>query len=217
MIAACSLLKTALQSRCGGGPISSVARWATVAVLLSSCSSTPSSSVPSIPGSLPPPVSSTVAPSPATSIVMDLLPAPRDCHGPEPKVLADYFGRAIGGSPVWAIGFGGPQATLSVDSPDQMTSLGRRRKVLWVIEPGTTTPVTLHAASTSSGAPLWFEINGRQPSTSPLLDPAKPDIPIQHGDWREFPSYLLIPAASCYSLSAEWQGGNWTVTFSAGR
>jgi len=209
MIAACSLLRAS--------PASSLARWATIAVLLSSCSSTPSSSVPSLPGSLTPRVSSTIVPSPAVSIAMELLPAPGDCHGPASRVLADYFGPGIGGSPVWAIGFGGPQATLLVDSQDQMTSLGRRRKVLWVIEPGHATPVTLHAASTSSGAPLWFEINGEQPSTPPLLDPAKPAIPIQHGDWREFPSYLLIPAAGCYSLSAEWQGGRWTVTFSAGR
>jgi hypothetical protein len=94
---------------------------------------------------------------------------------------------------------------------------GWRIKVLWVIEPGGSTPVTLSGRNLVTGAPLQFEIGVGSVSESPVLDPRHPAIPIQDGNWKEFPSYLYFPSAGCYVLSASWSGGSWEMGFGFGQ
>jgi hypothetical protein len=134
-----------------------------------------------------------------------------------------YFGPLIGSSPLW----GGFYAKLDrqanafgTGANVRRTAYGWRIKVLWVIEPAASTPVMISGADTSTGQPLYFWTGGVHPH-GPIaqltIDPAHPAIPIQHGQWKEFPSYLYAPSAGCYRLSASWQGGGWTLGFGFGR
>src|SRR5205823_5735841 len=137
---------------------------------------------------------------------------------PSPKTISPDFGKGIGSSPVWAVGFSGG-ITLHVGNPKWVTytPYGWTRKILWVVKPGYMRPVTLRGADLLHGRPLWFQIGVHNPSTSPTLNPQKPGIPIQHDHWTEFPSYLFIPKAGCYFLEARWPGGKWRQAFAAGR
>lgn len=147
-----------------------------------------------------------------------LGPAPQGCPpGPTPQEIAPYFGGTIGGSPVWAIGFAGPEARVYVGDLVRWGAYGAYYKILWVVEPGYSDATTLRGGDLTEENPLWFQVGEEQPSTSPVLDPQNPGIPIQHGEWIEFPSYLFIPQAGCYYLEAIFPEGSWRITFAAGR
>jgi hypothetical protein len=127
----------------------------------------------------------------------------------------------LGVSPVW-MGGGGPSLTLDQDGNELGPAMGavysghpgygwfQRR--LWLIEGTATAPVTLSGRRLGDDLPMWFSIGDPPPLTHPVLDPARPGIPVQHGTWREFPSYVFYPDTGCYQISAEWEGGGWTAT-----
>src|SRR6266550_300780 len=82
-------------------------------------------------------------------------------------------------------------------------------KVLWLIRPGWTQSVTLMGETVGTGQPIWFRTGGIHPQgpvASLVLDPTNPETPDVH-HWANFPSSLLLPRASCYSLTATWSGG----------
>jgi hypothetical protein len=150
-------------------------------------------------------------------VSLKLGPPPSDCNGPTPREIASFVGPAVGESPLWAVGPVGPHATLG---------LGRRKKwgwgqkVLLLIEPGHEGTVTVRGTSVDDGTPIWFKSSGRYvlgPTTKLVLDPQNPAIPIQHGQWKEWPSTFYIPRAGCYFLEARWSGGSWRLTFAAGK
>jgi hypothetical protein len=85
-------------------------------------------------------------------------------------------------------------------------------KALWIVEANGRGPITLHGSRVGGGRPLSFSIQQAEPATAAVLDPEHPAIPIQHGSWREFPSYLYFPETGCYELVAEWSGGSWRAT-----
>lgn len=170
--------------------------------------------------------------SPATThtgiptVAKHLGPPPQGCPGPPPRRRAvgpRYFRPLVGGSPLW----GGFYAKLdrranaySTGANVRRVRYGWRIKVLWLIEPTTTTSVTLSGSNTTTGQPLYFETGGvqpRGPSARLALDPSYPAIPVQHGRWKEFPSYLFAPSAGCYRLTASWAGGSWALGFGFGR
>jgi len=149
---------------------------------------------------------------------------PRNCPaGPPPRVVSRDFTPAIGAGPVWAAGFA-PGITLHVSTGNAQnakyltrTPHGWEVKVLWVMRPGYRHKATLRGGNRRTGAPLWFQIRGGAPSTAPVLDPRPSKAIIGGVDrWAQFPSYLLIPQAACYSLEARWPGGSWRLTFAAG-
>jgi hypothetical protein len=89
-----------------------------------------------------------------------------------------------------------------------------------LIEPGHEGPVTLRGVSTDDGSPVWFKIAGQYilgPTPELVLDPQNPGIPVQHGQWKEWPSTFYIPRAGCYILEARWDGGSWRLAFAAGK
>jgi hypothetical protein len=134
-------------------------------------------------------------------------------------VLSSHFGPGIGGYPAWAVGFGGPVAWRSAGGivGQQPTQYGWPEKVLWVVKRSYPGSVRLRGANLADGVPLWFEIGGRREATvAPVLKALEPAIPYQTEGWAEFPSYLYIPRAGCYTLEAEWEGGFWRVIFAAG-
>jgi len=118
---------------------------------------------------------------------------------------------------VWAVGPVGPHATLGLG---RRTKWGWGQKVLLLIEPEHEGIVTVRGASVDDGSPVWFKSSGRYvlgPTTKLVLDPQNPAIPIQHGQWKEWPSTFYIPKAGCYFLEARWNGGNWRLPFAAGK
>jgi hypothetical protein len=140
---------------------------------------------------------------------------------------AGYFGPfGLGKRPVWLGGWGARPAATPVaasaaqsDKTEQflirntapkIPGYGWPMKALWVIDPqnfrGT---VTIHGSSRDGSVPLWFQINGGAITQRAVLDPEHPAIPIQHGDWREFPSYVIFPATGCFHIMVEWDGGSW--------
>ena len=169
------------------------------------------------------PVPST--PPTAVDVIARSLDAPPPgCEGPPPtyEMVARYFGPLAGGSPIWGgfyARFDEEANAFSAGAKPRRTKDGWAVKVLWVIEPGVLTPVTLSGASVATGAPLRFEIGGVHASAteSPILDPKHPAIPTQDGEWKEYPSALLFPSAGCYVLTASWAGGSWRMGFGFGR
>lgn len=134
---------------------------------------------------------------------------------------APYFADlALGRDPVWLIG-GGP-VLAPADGDHTGAAAGVRfsgdarygwfQKRLWVIGSGATAPVTIRGHRGGDGLPMWFGVDDRGTTTEVVLDPAHPAIPVQHGAWREYPSYVFFPATGCYEIEASWTGGSWTAT-----
>jgi len=93
------------------------------------------------------------------------------------------------------------------------TENGWDMRALWVLQGGWTSPVTVRGERVGGGTPLTFDASYGQPPVETLvLNPENPGIPVQHGDWREWPSSLYAQTSGCYELSATWDGGGWSVT-----
>jgi hypothetical protein len=94
---------------------------------------------------------------------------------------------------------------------------GWQHKFLWVLGPSYSGTVTFHGANLADGTPLWLDAdNVPNTTTSLVLDTSDPTVVNRPGDWVEFPGGLDIPTAGCYYLQANWSGGSWRITFSAG-
>jgi len=159
----------------------------------------------------------------AVRIARHLTSAPEGCPGPSPHPtkVARFVGPVVGESPVW----GGlyarfdPKVNTYRDGEVARTKKGWALKVIWLIEPGTSTPVTLTGTNVATGEPVSFHIGGVAPvgpTTVLVLDPDHPAIPLQHGQWKEFPSELLFPSSGCYRLNASWADGAWEMGFGFG-
>lgn len=172
----------------------------------------------------PRPRLTTTSPSPSPSlpeVSLDLGAPPSRCAGtsPRPQSVDPSYGKVIGGDPLW----GGFYAKLDAKAnafhagDAERTELGWRIKVLWLIRPEQTEPVTVEGMHASSGEHLWFEVADQgENTTEPRLDPSHPGA-VSEGDWKEFPSYLYFPRAGCYALRARWPGGEWDLGFGFGR
>jgi hypothetical protein len=129
----------------------------------------------------------------------------------------------LGRAPVWF----GPylevdedRAVFSVPSDAPRTPYGWRVKFLWIVGLPQPTPITLHGGTVSGGRALWIEPEtADQAATTAVLDPGPPPPPpgSSASGFKDIPSYIYFPAAGCYFLQAEWQGGSWRLAFAAGR
>jgi len=152
--------------------------------------------------------------------------------GTEIPGVTEFSSVGLGELPVWLAGWGNPPATPAAGATEPtvpglnfqpgapyLAPYGWGHRALWVIEPGFTEPVALRGASLDDGTPVWFNPGapGDDPTRAPVLDPRRPGIPLQHGDWTtsppalwaEFPSAMYFPRTGCYELVAEWEGGSW--------
>ncbi|MGH2557649.1 MAG: hypothetical protein ACRDJH_01185 [Thermomicrobiales bacterium] len=144
--------------------------------------------------------------------------------GTEIPGAAGYFSEwGLGTAPVWLVGWGNPPEALRERYPGEDIRYvgpdfagprphGWFKKALWVHDGGSSDPVTLRGSRVGDGTPLWFQPGQDEPTTELVLDPQHPGIPVQHGAFREWPSYLFFPATGCYELVAEWADGSWRVT-----
>jgi hypothetical protein len=151
-------------------------------------------------------------------------PPPTSCPpGPPPKVVSPDYGLAVGQAPAWAVGFssGKHGPVLLFEGLTRLGPHGFYEKVLWVIQPGYSHVVHLTGSYGSSGPALWFQIGDSAPTTNAALEPASPGAyPVNPAEPNQafinFPSYLFIPQAGCYSLEAAWPDGHWRTAFAAG-
>lgn len=159
-------------------------------------------------------------PTPNLTQSKPLASVPECPSGPQPQDIApQYFGAAIGNTPIWVVGFVGPHAAIRIDSHNsQYTRYGWASRVIFVIKPGYTNPVTISGQNTANGNPLWIQSDMPTPQVSLYLDPHYPEVPNPEssGGWTQWPSEVFIPEAGCYELHARWAGGSWTVAFAAG-
>jgi hypothetical protein len=126
-------------------------------------------------------------------------------------IAPQYYGRAAGSSPVWAI-INRPELVFLMDEFGQnpLTEYGYQYKVLWVIEKNSQNKVVLHGGNLENGAPLWFKIGEDEPTTTPILDSLNPGA-YSNPDYFDFPSYLYFPGTGCYFIEADWGEGIWRI------
>jgi hypothetical protein len=131
-----------------------------------------------------------------------------------------------GGGEVWELGLGSPlqAGQLSQDNPYPSF------KVMWIVGPNVTEPVTLRGRELQTGAPLWFEIypsnaepiSGQTQSVytvRAVLDPSAPNrgsTDNSKGHWAIWGIGLVPLAAGCYQLDATWATGGWHTVFAVG-
>jgi len=179
-------------------------------------------------GSTGPPSGSPVASSntaptalPSVRVAARLRSAPGGCQGADPLVSnVPPWGRLLGGSPAFGAFYARPDlgsGAFLVGSDTSRKRNGWRVKVLWVLEPGTSEPVTLTGEQIPGGGRVLFDPSDGAVSTSMVLDPADPGTPSERKGWTEYPSLLLFPRAGCYRIIATWATGSWTRAFGFGR
>ena len=139
-----------------------------------------------------------------------------------------FVGVGLGRAPVWLVGWGGAvEGTPTSDASSSGTPVslpyldlaavnrlepyGWPMKALWVIADGHGTPVQVEGCDCSDRRPLWFQLGDEEPEHRATLDPLNPGIPVQHGGWREFPSYVIFPETGCYEITATWEDGSWNA------
>lgn len=160
--------------------------------------------------------SATVAspsPAPSMTVAAHLTAAPSGC--PRSGALVQHippWGAVFGSAPA----FGGFYAWSDPSAGSFHVGTNTRRsrngwvvKVLWVLQPGTTDPVTLSGQELRTGWPITFDLSNGSPSLAMRLDPRNPGTPSHRKGWSEYPSLLSFPDAGCYTINASWTGGSW--------
>lgn len=128
-----------------------------------------------------------------------------DCAGvPTPVPVTLNLANTIGQYPFVMGGFAGQTATLGAGGTP--TPHGYYGKVVAQVYPGFPGTVTLTGKSLDTGAALWFlNFTSDSPATSQTFQDLGPN--------GGYAGYILLPATGCYSLTAAWDGGSWTVPF----
>jgi len=146
-----------------------------------------------------------------------LAAPPTDCATVgSPQQLNPAFGPGIGGNPIWIIA---ASTTIHVGFGDgtlrgvTYTDHGWSVKVLWVVDPNFNGQIQVSGGLLDTEHPLWMQFGG-PPVKSAVLDPTK--APTGAGGWPGFPSYLFIPTAGCYFITASWASGHWRLVVAAG-
>ncbi len=157
---------------------------------------------------------------------------PTDCPPGSPRtVLGKVYGTGssvtgYGAFPVAGLAFDGPHATLQFSRNPQMLHLswqppyGWIHKMLWFMNPSHKGRVTLRGSELRGGRPVWFVLDGpgQKETRLAVLDPQhQAVVPGPRGAWPQFPGYMYVPHAGCYSIVAQWSGGQETIAFAAGQ
>lgn len=169
-------------------------------------------------------------PVPLTAL---LAPAPTNCTAvaPPDSFTSSSFGGGFvgpttfsGGAPAWNLGLSTEPLHLN-DLAGGVTPYPET-KIMWVVGPDYTQPVTLSGHDTLSGAPLWFEVYAVATNAPPVytthavLDPAAPNRGAAQnstGKWSIWGVGLMALSAGCYELDVSASGAGWHTTFAIGR
>jgi hypothetical protein len=176
-----------------------------------------------------PAATATTTPAARLTPVSGLLdPAPAVCPTTLPPgsytLPKDFGGGFVGGgdvkgsSPVWELGLGTP-LTLNAygATPYPVT------KVMWLVGPNYSNPVTLQGQDITDATPAWFDLTGAGPgnaTTTAVLDPNHPNrggTDNSTGHWNIWGVEIYFQSAGCYKLTATWPEGRWSTTIAVGR
>lgn len=146
-------------------------------------------------------------------------PAPRNCP-PGPSVDAT---QSVGRAPVWVEGFTGPSATLHlapITTSSLLTWQGWSVPLQVGVKFSFMGPVVLTIGNAGNGPIPVFD-GGTTSSFSSALVFTNPhtqkeitENPVKNvAIWN---ITLHLAGAGCYYLTADWPGGNWEITFTAG-
>ncbi|HLH61445.1 MAG TPA: hypothetical protein VKV20_07130 [Ktedonobacteraceae bacterium] len=128
---------------------------------------------------------------------------------------------AVGGPPLWISGFDGNGTALTQLKRANRPGLGWYEQITLLLQSNYRNVVVLQGASLDNSAPLFLDSpSGEGVTALLLLDPSDPTISHHTtGDesWIVVNTNVYLPAAGCYSLTAEWAEGSWTVFFAAGK
>ena len=163
-----------------------------------------------------------------------LGPVPANCPASSPlqTMTQDNFGGGFigtvsfqGGSPAWQLGLGTDGIVhLHQDREYSYAST----KVMWVVGPNYSLPVTLSGHEVNSGAPLWFAIYPSNDligggaslyAIQAVLDPAAPNrgsTDNSTGHWNIWGIGLIALTAGCYELDVNSSGGGWQAVYAIG-
>lgn len=190
-------------------------------------------STPTIAGTAPiTPIPTTGSQPPTAS--GPLGPAPTNCPASPPlqTMTQDNFGGGFigtvsfqGSAPAWQLGLGTDRVVhLYQDNVHSYSST----KVMWVVGPNYSLPITLSGHEVNSRAALWFEIYpsndiiGGGASSYAIqapLDPAAPNrgsTDNSTGHWNIWGIGIIVLTAGCYELDANWSGGGWLAIYAIG-
>ncbi len=166
-----------------------------------------------------------------------LAPAPTNCPvSPALQTMTqNNFGGGFsspisfqGDAPAWYLGLPPAGGTLQLQAGPDATYPST--KVMWVVGPNLSHPVTLSGHEIHTGAQLIFEIypsNARPidsstPSfytTQAILDPAAPnrgDTQNSTGHWNIWGIGIIALTAGCYQLDASASSGSWQAIYPIG-
>lgn len=181
----------------------------------------------------------TPSPFPTPTLIAPVVgPVPANCP-PSTRLVAfapDTVIPGVGGSGVWLIGFFGPgnnsmmgqPATARMGGllPSDYTRVGWPVQVQLLIKIDMTQTITIRGKDLRTGYNLWLSADANNPGA---IDEATPFATIDANEysslsrtsdaqWKIWFGVLYLPGAGCYTLQANWPGGNgWTVNFAAGR
>ncbi|HJT57168.1 MAG TPA: hypothetical protein VJ761_11785 [Ktedonobacteraceae bacterium] len=148
---------------------------------------------------------------------------PQDC--PQNMVQnpgAAPLSSAIGGTPLWISGFDGNGAALTHLKRANQPGLGWYQQITLLLPSNYPSVVVLQGADMNDNVPLLFNdvASGQGLTALLMLDPDDPSFSthlINDEFWIVITTNVYVPASGCYSLSAQWTGGSWTVYFAAGK
>lgn len=184
-------------------------------------------------GPSPTPTSNHAGPSPVAGV---LAPVPTACPS-SPSLQTRGFPQFSGFSgpvtfsgqaPVWVATPYLPTTPVHLD--DQGYTAWPGTKIVWEVGPSFAQPVRVTITNMATGQLAWWgeggdpAQSGGTPAQTLVLDPANadPSAPaVSHGSpeagWNEWGSFVYLPDAACYTLTASWAGGQWGWVFAAGR
>lgn len=146
--------------------------------------------------------------------------APTDCASGAARwdALTYYGSEALGNAPVWVASFDGTAARPTVYFDEQyyraFTSSGWAWHVLLIAQAGTAGTIELRGSDQRRGAALRLGTDTAETTTALTFAAAQPVWSV--GRWLEWPAWIFLPGAGCYTLDARWPGGSWRLVFAAG-
>ena len=149
--------------------------------------------------------------------------APQDCPQNTAQGFdSPPFATAAGGTPLWINGFNGPGTTLNHFKRAKDPELGWYQQITLLLASNYSNVVVLQGADMNKKAPLLFDTTPSDQGLTALLmlDPGDSSFSnhtIDDQSWIVMTTNVYVPASGCYSLSARWADGGWTIYFAAGK
>jgi hypothetical protein len=157
-----------------------------------------------------------------TLMKTDLGDAPQSCKAASKLEKADAGADAVVkvNSNLWVEGFAGPDAALTVTADkSNQTKHGWATDIKLLVNVGSD-PVTIWGRDLNDDSPLWFSIDGQDPTTAALLSPyTLLKSADQKTKMAAVRSTLFVPKAGCYQLLVQVKGRSAVtdIRFAAGQ